>query len=129
MSHGSEDADPEMAEVVYQYNNLSCEVIHQCRNNADLRLRDLQNLRASARAALGEIERAIQVATPIDLTRDPRVVCTCPPVKWTLGADFPTHMLRCPLFKRCTCYPSGRMNLSPADGHLSHCSWYRPGPS
>lgn len=29
--------------------------------------------------------------------------------------------------QRCACYPSGRMNLSPANGHLLHCPWYRPG--
>lgn len=128
MSQGSEDANPDLADVVRQFHSMGCEVIYQCRNT-DLSLRDLQNLRADARAALVEIERAIQVATPIDLTRDPEPVCTCPPVKWTLGADFPTHMLNCPQFKRCTCYPSGRMNLSPADGHMTHCSWYRPAPT
>ena len=100
MNIGSEDTEPELADVVYQYNSLSCEVIYQVLNNEDLVLRDLQNLRASARAALVEIERAIQVATPIDLTRDPRVVCTCPPVRWSWGSDFSghAHMLRCPLF-------------------------------
>lgn len=84
MSHGSENADPNAgarrrlagtadragySTAGVAFHQAAIEVIYQCRNG-DLALRDLQNMRADARAALVEIEREIQVQTPIDLTRD-----------------------------------------------------------
>lgn len=101
MSHGSEDADPTYSPARIAFHQAAIEIIYQCRNGNPA-LRDLQNMRADARAALVAIEREIQVKTSIDLTRDER--------------------------PRCTCYRSGRMNLAPASGHLHHCAWYRPDP-
>lgn len=107
MSHGSEDAHPTYSTAGVAFHQAAIEVIYQCRNG-NLALRDLQNMRADARAALVEIEREIQVRTPIDLAITER---------------------RSGDKEKCTCYPSGRMNLAPASGHLHHCAWYRPDPA
>lgn len=100
MSHGSEDAET-LADVVYQFTSMGGEVIFQVRNDHRITLRDLQIMKGTAKAVLVELERAIQVVTPIEQAENG---------------------------ERCTCYPSGRMNLSPADGHIPRCPWYRPGP-
>lgn len=169
MSHDAEAAEPDLADVVYQFNSLGREVISQCRDT-DLSLADLQNLRATANATLEAIERAMR--------RDPVWDrCTCPSVRWQIPEDSPrTHMLKCPEFTsasdpdglldrskypcancghlisaeiwcqacmdqferavgatrnprhRCICYPSGRLNLAPSDGHIITCPLRRLGP-
>lgn len=92
MERDSDSPEPEMADVVYQFASMVSELVREV-NTGRLTRMELVNLRASARYALVEVEREIQVVTPIGGN------CTCPPVKWQIGSDVPTHMLRCPQFR------------------------------